>query len=438
MFSCVKGMKDWYGAEALERERIVAILRDTFKAYGFSPLETPHIEYVDVLTKKGGQEIQKEIYYGYDQAGRKFGLRFDLTVPLARFVATKKTLKLPYKRYSIGEVFRDGASQPEQGRYRCITQCDVDIVGVKEMCAEAELIMLACDVFNKIGLSNVEIRLNNRKLLNGLMVGFGVKNDLLTSVLVALDKFDKIGFDGVIKELNGINGLQEEEIKNIRNIMKLGGTNEEILKELEKLAKNDLAKEGVQELREILSYLDSDNVVKIAPYLARGLDYYTGPVMEGFSTKGEIKSSILGGGRYDNMIGDFIGTNEKIYAVGFSFGLERITSLLKKDKGEENISPAQIFIVPLASLKESFRIAKNLRDAGINVDVDLKKRNLKKSLSYAEALGIPYVGILGDDEIKKGLISVKDLKRRVQKEMSLEELKKKLKEEKTEGHEKSS
>ncbi|MDI3474001.1 MAG: histidyl-tRNA synthetase [Candidatus Woesearchaeota archaeon] len=430
-FSCVKGMKDWYGAEALERERIVSILRKTFKAYGFSPLETPHIEYVDVLTKKGGQEIQKEIYYGYDQAGRKFGLRFDLTVPLARFVATKKTLKLPYKRYSIGEVFRDGASQPEQGRYRCITQCDVDIVGVKEMCAEAELITLACDVLNKIGLTNVEIRLNNRKLLNGLMTGFGVKKELLTSVLIALDKFDKIGFEGVSNELKGINGLKEEEIKKILKMMKLNGTNEEILKELEELAKNDIAKEGIKELREILSYLDSQSVVKIAPYLARGLDYYTGPVMEGFSTTGEIKSSILGGGRYDKMIGDFIGTNEKIHAVGFSFGLERITSLLKKDKEPENISPAQIFIVPLDNLKESFKIAKNLREAGINVDVELKKRNLKKSLSYAESLGIPYVGFIGEDEIKKGLISVKDLKKRVQQEMSIEELKKKLKEEKT-------
>jgi histidyl-tRNA synthetase len=429
--SVVKGMKDWFGEEALLRERIVSTLKGIFLRYGFAPLETPSIENMSVLTKKGGGEIQEEIYRAQDQAGRDLGLRFDHTVPLARFVALKKGLKLPYKRYAIGEVFRDGPSQPEQGRYRSFLQCDVDTIGVKDVSAEAELLFLANDAFSAIGLKGIEIRLNNRKILNGLLRGFGVKPELFNNVLVALDKLDKIGERQVIEELQGIEGLGNDEIFQIKNIIELKGSNKDILDALRGLAKNDEAKEGTEELQRILDYTSSlkKGIVKIAPYLARGLDYYTGPIMEVFAVSGNVKSSVLGGGRYDNMIGEFMGSKNKVYAVGFSFGLERIITILQDEKRiEKKLSPAQIFIVPLNTLKESFGITQKLRKAGINVDMDLKGRNIKKSLSYAEALGIPYVGIIGENEIKKGVISVKDLAKRSQKEMSIEELKKKLKE----------
>ena len=422
-FKIAKGVKDWYGQDAILRNEMKDILRRVFERYGYSPLETPVIERAKTIKFKGGEEIQKEIFTLKDQGKRELALRFDQTLPLARFVASNKDIKFPFKRYVIGEVFRDGPTQPEQGRYRVFTQCDVDILGVKEMTAEAELLALATDAFKELGLGNIIIKINNRKLLDCILDYAGVQNNKKFKTIIALDKRDKIGNEGVKKEL--LSFMLKKIVDKLISAITKAKNNNETYKKLTKIISSKKGKEGLNEIKQLLDYSKSMSLdfVEFDPSLARGLDYYTGTTIEVYlKDKSVVKSAVLAGGRFDNLIGDFIGGKKEIPAVGFSFGLERLAMILKDIKKTLKSSNTQLYLIPINTAKECLKIAHSLRKRGLNVDMDLKGKRMGQAITYADSLGIPYVGIIGEDEIKEDLITIKNLKTREQKKIKINEV----------------
>jgi histidyl-tRNA synthetase len=435
-----KGMTDWYSNQAILREWIKSTLKEVFEEFGFVPLETPEVENLDVLTFKGGQEIQKEIYKVVDQGERDLGLRFDHTVPLARFVASNKDIRYPFRRYSIGTVFRNGPSQPKQGRYRAFTQCDVDILGITESYAEIELILLAKRAFQRLNLGDIEISLNNRKILNGILNSLEITSSATISlILIAFDKLDKIGLTGVKKELENLlsqKRISSTSFEKLIFLLKLGinssdGTlsNNETLNEISKeFADEPLTSEGINEIKSILSFFEQNDkkLLKFEPALARGLDYYTGTVMEVFlKDKSIIKSAILGGGRYDNMIGSFRGTGEIIPAVGFSFGVERISTVLESMGLAKKSSNSQVIVYPESFYDDALRLASKLRYSGLKVEFELKPKKLSKTLDYAQNALIPFVLVCReskDSEGQKMEFILRDITKREQATIKEEEI----------------
>lgn len=436
-----KGMTDWCSNIAILRQNIKKSLQEVFEQFGFVPLETPEVENLDVLTFKGGAEIQKEIYKVIDQGERDLGLRFDHTVPLARFVATNKDIRYPFRRYCIGTVFRNGPSQPRQGRYRAFTQCDVDIVGISDTSAEIELIFLAKQAFEKLKLGSIEIAINNRKLLNGILDVLQIRSsETVSSVLIALDKLDKIGLLGVKEELNSL--LKNKQItpialEKLMLILTLGQdktlNNQNIFEEISKeFSANLLVTQGLNEIKTILEFFKvEDDLLRFEPSLARGLDYYTGTIMEIFlKDKTIIKSAILGGGRYDNMISSFRGSKETIPAVGFSFGIERIATILESMGYAKNPSNSQIIIYPGNCYEKAVRLANKIRERGFRVEFELKPKKLAKTLDYAENSLIPFVLVCKSDSESKGSkmeLVLRDIYKRKQLKCKEEDLLKLLK-----------
>ncbi|MBT5924490.1 histidine--tRNA ligase, partial [Candidatus Woesearchaeota archaeon] len=372
--------------------------------YGFLPLETPIIERFETLAAKGGagtaSDALKETFTFQDQGKRKLGLRFELTTSLARYVTQNPTLKLPFKRYEMGPVFRDGPIK--LGRYRQFWQCDVDTIGTASMLADAEIVSLAQTFFNFWNL-NVVIKVNNRKLLNGILTQAGIKNK--ENALIAIDKLEKIGIPGVKKE------LQERKYTAVQIKKVLSCIQENItLPQLQKIMTDEEGKEGIEELKELFSYCKLLGV-KNAMFdmsMVRGLSYYTGTVFEVFLKKGKVTSSLAGGGRYDNMIGNFMGGNRIVPAVGIAFGIAPIMDVLK-EKETKTESIAKVYIIPINTVKESLKIAQTLRDKGINTDFALGKKGVSKNLQYANALRIPYTIIIGEDEVKKGKVTLRNM-----------------------------
>jgi len=401
-----KGTRDFKPEQAIIRNEIVSILKEVFELYGYNPLETPSFEKYDVLASKyaGGTEILKETFKFKDQGKRKLGLRYDLTVPMCRFVGMNPNIKLPFKRYAIGEVFRDGPV--EKTRYREFTQCDVDIVGNKSMSADAEIIALTYRAFKKLGLNSI-IKVNNRKLLNDLLKSIGVDNNKLDTVLLSIDKLEKFGLDAVKKELK-LKKINDKTIKKIINIINIKGNNKEKINTLKNQGflvsrkskisvkiKNQIKEsEGLKEIEELFSFLKISNVkAEFDVSLARGLSYYTGTVMEVYLKNNIVKSSVCAGGRYDDIIGSFLGKGN-YPAVGISFGLDRIYDAYIENRKEEQKTVAKVYIAPINTFKESLKIAEELRNENVKVDIDLTGRGPSKNLKYANSLGIPYVNTL--------------------------------------------
>jgi len=425
-FKIAKGVKDWYGEDAILRNEIKDTLKRVFERYGYNPLETPMIERAETVKFKGGEEIQKEIFTLKDQGKRELALRFDQTLPLARFVASNKDVKFPFKRYVIGEVFRDGPTQPEQGRYRVFTQCDADILGVKDMIAEAELLALAEDCFKELGLGNIIIKINNRKLLDGILEYAGVPDKNKLNTIIILDKMDKIGIEGVKKEIKLL--LPKKKVDKLISAITKAKNNNETYKKLTAIISSKNGKQGLNEIKQLLDYSNGLNFVEFDPSLARGLDYYTGTTIEVFlKDKSVVKSAVLAGGRYDNMIGAFSGSNQEIPAVGFSFGLERIAMILSDIKKNLKSSNTKLYLIPINTAKECLKIALSLRNQGLNVDMDLKGKRMGQAITYADSLGIPYAGIIGEDELKEDSITIKNLKTRKQEKIKINEAYKYLK-----------
>ncbi len=403
-----RGTRDFSFEEALQRQQIVATLRGVFELYGYNPLETPIVERFETLASKyaGGDEILKETFKLKDQGGRELGLRYDLTVPMCRFIATNPNLKMPFKRYQIGEVFRDGPLKI--GRYREFAQCDVDVVGVKSMAADAEMIGVAQDIFKQLQL-NIVIKVNNRKLLNGIIAAAGIKAEKAETTILTLDKLEKTGQAAVEKELTE-KGTAAAAIKKLMELITVKGSGVDKLQKLEKEIGSSEGKEGVAELRQLLENVEDSGNIEFDPSLARGLAYYTGSVFEAFLKGSEIKSAIAAGGRYDRMIGNFVGSGREYPAVGISFGLDIIEDALGIAAKERRRTTTTAYVIPIKVSAEAQKIAADLRKKGINTDIDLGNRDVKKNLEYAAAAGIPYAVLIGEKEVKTGKVTVRDMK----------------------------
>ncbi len=412
-----KGTRDFKAEEAIVRNKIVGTLKQVFELYGYSPLETPAFERYDILASKyaGGEEILKETFKFKDQGKRELGLRYDLTVPLARFIGSNPNIKMPFKRYQVGDVFRDGPV--ERARYRSFTQCDVDVVGVSSMTADAEIIALTARAFKKLGFDTI-IKINNRRLLNELLLYVGVKKDKLETVILTIDKLEKFGLEAVKKELRQ-KKINNKTINNIMKIINIKGANEEKINKIKNLIKNS---ESISEIEELLSLLTILNVdVNFDVSLARGLAYYTGTVIEVYLKDSKVKSSVCAGGRYDDMIGSFLGKGN-YPAVGISFGLDRIYDAYAKKNKSEQKTVTKVYIVPINAFKDSLKIAEELRNENIKVDIDLTGKGPSKNLQYANSLGIPYVIFVGKEELKQNKIKLRDMNSGQEKLMSAEEL----------------
>lgn len=403
-----RGTRDFAAEDALLRQQIVATLRSVFELYGYNPLETPLIEKFETLASKyaGGEEILKETFRLKDQGGRELGLRYDLTVPMCRFIATNPNLKMPFKRYQIGTVFRDGPLKT--GRYREFMQCDVDIVGVKSMAADAEMVEIAQEAFRELQLT-VVIKVNNRKLLNGVISAAGIKAEKAETTILTLDKLEKLGKQAVEKELDE-KGVPTAAIKKLMSLVTIQGSNSEKLRKLGKEISSSEGKEGIEELRQLPKGIDDQANVVFEPALARGLAYYTGTVFEVFLKGSEITSAIAAGGRYDKMIGNFVGSGREYPAVGISFGLDVIEDALGAAAKEKRRTTTTVYVIPIKAVSEAKKIAGQLRQKGVNTDLDLSGRDVKKNLEYAAAAGIPFVVFVGEKEVREGKVKLREMK----------------------------
>lgn len=425
-----KGMRDLLPEEKILKSRVIDALRQMFETYGFNPLETPSLEEYKTCTAKfsAGNEsdVVQELFSLEDRAGRKLGLRYEMTFPLARVIANNPQLAKPFKRYAIGPVWRNGPIK--LGRYREFWQCDVDIVGVKDVIADAELIALAENFFKKLGLE-VVIKVNNRKLLKGLMSACDIPEKKQDSVIITIDKLNKIGIDGVTKELDE-KGITGDSIEKLTKLIQMKGNALQITTLLKEEIRNEIGREGLAETKILFDYL-KDFGVKSAELdisLARGLAYYTGPIFEVFMKKGEIKSSIAAGGRWDNMIQKFAGNDTEIPATGISFGIDVIGEVLKLEKKiNAEKSVVRVYVIPINTLRESVEIAQKLRASGVNTDIDLMGKNISKNLEFANNQGIPYVLVIGPKEIKEGKVSVKNMKTGKEQKVKIDEIEKVIK-----------
>lgn len=411
----VKGTFDFTPNEQRLRNYIQDTLKEIFEEYGYAPLETPTLCYYDVLASKygAGAEILKEVYKLKDQGDRDLALRYDLTVPFARFTAMQKELKLPFKRYEIGKVFRDGPVKV--GRNREFIQCDVDVIGVKDMMIDAECIDLYVKAFEKLDI-DIIIEYNNKKLMNGIIEEI-IGKDKITEVVTVVDKFKKMSKEELYKEFKTI-GLNENDIETLYTDFALS------LEDLQsKYPNNTLILEGIQEIKEVENYLDALNIKDktiFTPTLARGHNIYTGTVFEVFAQNSKVTSSIGGGGRYDEIITKFINDGTEYPACGISFGLETIYEVLKEKTS--NKSGLDILIIPINTQKESLVLASELRKLGYKTDLIFNNRKLNKILNSANKEQIPYVIILGEDEIKNNIFKVKNMDSGEEREYSLENI----------------
>lgn len=410
-----KGTRDFPPEQKILFDKIENTIKETFEVFGFSPMETPVLERYDLLASKyaGGAEILKETFKLADQGGRELGLRYDLTVPFCRFIGMNPAIKLPFKRYQVGTVYRDGPVASD--RIRAFTQCDVDIVGTKSMAADAECILLAEAVFRKLKIA-VSIEVNNRKFLDGVLEDIGVLQEKWTDAILVIDKMKKIDSKLLEKELEAV-GLTTKQIQVLFSLLKdTKGTNEQKLKHLKKHIKSVIGKEGLEELGQLFALIpasDKKNVV-FAPTLSRGLAYYTGTVYEVIALHEQVQSTITAGGRYDKMIQQFLGSPQEYPAVGISFGLDRIflilESRLKAKEQSMQKTVTELFLIPINTEKHCQLLAEKFRDAGVKTEIDLMGRGPSKNLQYANSLGIPYVLFVGTDEIKKKKYKLKDMK----------------------------
>lgn len=406
----VKGTQDYLPGQEVLRRNIRHTLEDTFILYGCKPLETPILNYTKLMASKyaGGAEILKEMYTLTDRGERDLALRYDLTIPFAKVIAMNPQLSMPFKRYEIGKVFRDGPIKA--GRFREFTQCDVDVVGIESQSAEAELMMMTIDAFNKLNIEMV-IQFNNRKLLAGLLQYFKVPQLKINSVILILDKMEKIDQVTLLKELKELeeHTLLPSTIELIKQFLNANPTIAYFEKYREE---NELIKQGYEELIELQDYLQVLNVGESCvfnPFLARGLEIYTGTIYELFLKDGVIKSSIGGGGRYDNAIGGLIGSEEKFSTVGISFGLDVIYTAMEQRENSADQALVDIFIIPLNTEKEALRLAWQLRQQGNRVEVELSGKKLRKAMEKANRENIRKVIILGENEIHTKRYEMKDM-----------------------------
>lgn len=428
-----RGMRDFLPEDVRKREYVIGVIKDVYERYGFEPLETPAVENIETLTGKYGEEgnqlIFKILKRGvHESTGEAdLALRYDLTVPLARVVAEYRD-KLPkfFKRYQIQPVWR--ADRPARGRFREFFQCDVDVLGSRSMLVEAEICAAACEVLTRLGFNDFWVRLNHRKALTGILAVAGVALDQHEPALIALDKLDKIGREGVEKEF-AARGISDNAASNLLNLFSAlsqlehaadiadqtqQAVNKAILGRIvEFVGDNELGAQGVEELQSIIDFAAATGIgdrVRIDPSLARGLSYYTGAIME-INVK-DLAGSLGGGGRYDNLVGMFLGHD--VPACGFSLGLERILVVMT----EKEMFPPQLVSAPAdvmvaiwneETMAESLALAQSLRAQGLRVDLYPEADKLGKQFKYASSRSIPFVAVIGDDERAQGKVGLKEM-----------------------------
>jgi histidyl-tRNA synthetase len=446
-----RGMRDFLPEDVRKRDYVIGVIREVYERYGFEPLETPAVENIETLMGKYGEEgnqlifkiLKRGVHEGTGEAD--LALRYDLTVPLARVVAEYRD-KLPkfFKRYQIQPVWR--ADRPARGRFREFYQCDVDVLGSRSMIVEAEICAAAAEVLRKLGFNDFCIRLNHRKVLTGVLGVAGVALEQHEGALVALDKLDKIGREGVQHELNnrGIAPITSQRLLNFftelsalehaaeiaagENVdQKQQALNKAVLGRIVEFVRdNELGSLGVAELQAVLDLATAAGIgrhVKIDPSLARGLSYYTGAIME-ISVK-DLAGSLGGGGRYDNLVGMFAG--QDIPACGFSLGLERILVVMsEREMFPVNLSGSSADVMVAIwnedSMAESVQLAQELRAGGLRVDLYPEADKLGKQFKFASARGLAFVVVIGDEERARGEVALKDLRTGIQQTLKRAEL----------------
>jgi histidyl-tRNA synthetase len=444
-----RGMRDFLPADVRRREYVIGVIKDVYQKYGFEPLETPAVENLETLMGKYGEEGNQLIFKilkrgeGAATGEADLALRYDLTVPLARVVAHYKD-KLPrfFKRYQIQPVWR--ADRPARGRFREFYQCDVDAIGSKSMIVEAELISAVCEVLKRLGFNDFVIRLNHRHILSGILDSVGVPLNQHSDALISLDKWDKIGTDGVTKELlsRGIDENTAESLLNLFQYLQDRGKTAEnsllwniqlhlSLSELFEKSNHLQGYDAVTDLQQIVTLSQKSGIdvhLKIDPTLARGLSYYTGAIFE--IAVPDLAGSLGGGGRYDGLIGMF--GKEAISACGFSLGLERILVVMQdrgmfqelEEKGLLKARPADVLVTIWneETVADSLELANELRAQGLRVAVYPEADKLGKQFKYAASIGVSAVAIIGDDERANNAVTIKYLETGEQKTIGRDRL----------------
>ena len=407
-------------------ESIMQTLRDTYSLYGFTPLDTPIIEASEVLLAKGGGETEKQIYQ-FTKGDSDLSLRFDLTVPLAKYVALHYgELAFPFRRYQIGKVYRGERAQ--RGRFREFYQADIDMIGdgKLDVSNEAEMPAIIYQVFDRLGLRRFQVRVNNRKILNGFYEMLGL-SEQAGDVMRTVDKLEKIGADkvkGLLMEL----GVPEEKAGEILGFIGITGSNEQVLEALEAYrGRNELFDLGLDELKTVVKYLGGFGVPEenfaVDLTIARGLDYYTGTVYETFMLDHPEIGSICSGGRYDNLAEYY--TDKVLPGVGISIGLTRLFFVLNEQgmlNQERNTAPADVLLLPMVEdLSPAVELATRFRNAGVRVQLYGERKKFKAKMNYADKIGVPFVVFLGEDEIRDGVVACKDMKSGEQTKLGFEE-----------------
>ena len=412
----VKGTFDFMPEDMQIRNKIVDVLRRNFEKSGYLPLETPMLNYFDLLSYKYSDdaEILSEIYRLSDQGDRDLGLRYDLTVPFCKVVGLTKGLTLPFRRYEIGKVFRNGPVK--LGRTREFYQCDVDVVGIDNRFIEAEQLLMAYNTYKELGI-DIYIKYNNRKLMSGLILLSGISEDKIDGVIGVIDKKEKVSPEDLVLMLEDLD-IKKDNIDKLLDLFDKDFDYYETIKE-----DNDLLLEGVNELKEIREYLDklgiaSDTV--FSPTLARGLSIYTGIVFEFYDKKKRLTCAIGAGGRYDKIITNFMDNGQTYPAVGLSFGLEPIFVILKEEEKKQSL--IDVYMVPLDTNIETLKLANTLRENGVNVLIEMNKKKVGKCFEYAERENIKYVMIIGEDEVKNKVFKIKDMEKKEEYSLEYEEL----------------
>ena len=406
-------------------------IKKTYELYGFLPQETPIIESSEVLLAKAGGETEKQIY-SFKKGDKDLSLRFDLTVPLAKYVAEYyNDLTFPYRRYQLGKVFRGERAQ--KGRYREFYQCDIDIIGdgKLDIINDAEIPSIISTTFKNLGFTNFIIKINNRKVLNGLFDELNI-SEKMTDILIIIDKLEKIGMEAVKEELRKID-VKEENIEKIEEFLNISGTTDEKLDKLSKLGfKSEIFKEGLNELEEVVKYVRLFNVKEdnfmIDLTIARGLDYYTGTVYETNLKGYESIGSICSGGRYENLAGYY--TKKNLPGVGISIGFTRLFYNLKElgllDDSKKSISKVSIVTMGVG-LENAVKISNILRDNNIPNEIYKENAKIKAKLNYANNLEIPYVIIIGEEEVAKEKYTLKNMITGEQELLAIDEIVEKIK-----------
>lgn len=418
----LSGFKDYMPEEALQKENLLQTCIPIFRSFGFMPIQTPHLEYAEILSKQGSEEIQKEMYRFTDHGGREVALRFDQTVPLARFVTQHKNLGMPFKRYAIGNVFRGERAQ--KGRYREFTQCDFDFVGSDSICADAEIVHVMDTCMQALDVGTFRITFNHRKILDGIAQMVDVAQNL-PAVLRAIDKLDKIGKEGVESELHNV-GLSREQIARFLDFVLLEAKGEEIgamLADTLQKAHNPTFEQGVRELQQFYALLQAlgirANHLRLAFSIARGLGYYTGIVYETTLDSHPELGSVCSGGRYDNLTQNF--ATEKLSGVGASIGIDRLLAALEH-RPKTQTQKTLVVAMELEYLAYCAKAAATLRAKGMVVELYPDIVRLKKALQYANTRGYDRVAIVGSDEFAQQTITFKDMQSGEQHSESIDSL----------------